>query len=524
MNGLPLPLPDTGRQIESLYQQFLSLPASEQKLLQVLSVIHKPIGIKKLEQVIGILVEDGIIHGPTKNYALMPARREALQNGSVLQVNKAGLQLNPLLSNRLTSEIALLPTLEPMTGYQTLQAIIMAAEEVVPVSSPASWQNKEADERRLLRDLFYLGQFDKLMSRLKINKNPQIIDHKSNQILVELLFLPFDIDFFLTLPEQLQYQAFATLFRECQKQAQDCIYATQLLETVCAIIEEQTDSTDSHCHHLLAEQYLYQQRFEDFQGILRPIEQSSYALQLMGVYQFLTGKNTNALKYFESALVAKNKVTKRKNPYLNGIPGYFYKLALMVAGNNEDTMYFDIARQQIDFEEADRKVKSEFARISTGLIKPIYNLSCGKKYNILVEYNCIPEQEDAFCHYLIYFNFLLAHVWCNQSKEPDIGKLAQKYSDKFQQLGYSLFSELCAQLASYIGNQSANKKAELINIATLTTPKPEWDLALDRLMALAPGNIEKQKTETQEIKPVRLIWEFAPRHHFQLTGQRAKVN
>ena len=147
-------------------------------------------------------------------------QREQFTTLSLLTVSKEGLLLNRLLANRLITEIGQLRTAFELSANQKLLEIMMAAEEIAPVMNSYSWQNKEADRGRVIRDLYYLNQIEQLEAALELNKNPQIIDHVKNTILVEMFFIPFDLAKFLQLPKTLQYQAFATLIRRFQIQRQ----------------------------------------------------------------------------------------------------------------------------------------------------------------------------------------------------------------------------------------------------------------------------------------------------------------
>tara|TARA_R110002153_G_scaffold3042_4_gene14393 strand:- start:1108 stop:5385 length:4278 start_codon:yes stop_codon:yes gene_type:complete len=518
--------PQIHQQIESLYQAFLRLNGSEQSLLMILAVVYKPIGITKFAQVIDILETRGLLPNPKKEYRLSVQQREQFTALSLLTVSKDGLLLNRLLANRLITEIGQLRTAFDLNANQKLLEILMAAEEIVPVINSYSWQNKEADRSRVIRDLYYLNHLEQLEANLELNKNPQIIDHAKNAILVEIFFLPFDLDKFLQLPKTLQYQAFATLIRTFQVQGQSCAYPVQLLEQVCAANSDRTSpSYNVDCHHLLAQQYLYQMRFEDFERIQDTQDRSSYGLQLLGAYCFLSGENQQAIDYFEQAMLAKNKLTKRKKQYLNGVLGYFYKLALIVHANQVDVSYFSTALQQVEFEESDRKVNCDFYYIGQGVVKPILCLSTGEKYNINIEYNSIDDRADFFAHQLCYFNYLLAQVWCNQSKDPALVKLALKYQDNFKQLGYPLFAQLCRQIAASFSNKKPEQQAKLIDVTSLIVTKSQWDLALDKLIALNP-NTEKTPTPAKEkvVKPVRLIWEFEHSYEHSLTAREQKFN
>jgi hypothetical protein len=275
--------------------------------------------------------------------------------------------------------------------------------------------------------------------------------------------------------------------------------------------------------HLLAEQYLYQMRFSDFERMLSAQDKTSYGLQLQGAYCFLSGQNQQAISFFEQAMVAKNKLTKRKKQYLNEVLGYFYKLALMIEGNRDDVSHFSAALQQVEFEESDRKVNSDFYSLGRNVIKPIRCLSTGEKYNIQIEYNNVDEDIDYFCHQLIYFNYLLAHAWCNPSKDPMLAKLALKYQANFNQLGYSLFANLCQQLTQSSSSIMPMRQSALLDISSQIKVKAQWDLALDKLIALNPSNAPTDKKETPN-KPTRLIWELVDSYGHNLLAREQKSN
>jgi SNF2 family DNA or RNA helicase len=536
--------PTIRQEIDVLYHVFLKLSEAEQSILVILAVVYKPIGMTKLAQLIDILVSRGLLTKAKKEYAFTKTRREQLTTQSLLIFSREGLQLNRLLANRLTAEVELFNHLFAVTAdnqrYPRLVEIIMAAEQVVPVLTGYSWQNKHVDEHRVIRDFYYLNKIDALEMALEFNKNPQIIDHTKNSILVDIFFLPFDLIKFSQLSKVLQYQVFATLFRTFQVQGKSCDYPIELLEQVCSQSSDKTSLTyNADCHHLLAQQYLYQMRFNDFEGIQDPQDKSSYALQLRGTYCFLTGENQQAIDYFEQAMVAKNKLTKRKKQYLNDVLGYFYKLALMVHANQQDVSYFSIALQQVEFEESDRKANNDFFHLGLGVVKPIMSLSEAEKYTVNIEYNSVDDEIDFFSHQLSYLNYLLAQVWCNQSKDQALGKLALKYQANFEQLGYPLFAQICEQMAASFNNQSRaltsdidleqDTKSKLIDLTNLIETKSQWDLALDKLIALNP-NAEKSSTPVKEkvVKPVRLIWEFEPNDEYSnehsLTAREQKLN
>lgn len=551
--------PNTNKQIESLYQAFLKLSEPEQAVLIVLAVIYKPVGVTKLGEISDSLVTKGFLPRAKKDYRLSPPDRDRLTAQSFLVPNKEGLQLNRLLANRLTLDVNRLPGAFEFTllgrardqenaqahkradGCQydgqhdpqhdqtqhNLLEIILAAEDIVPVVSSYSWHKKDVDRRRVIRDFYYLKQIDKVEAALAFNKNPQIIDHGHNRILIEILFLPFTLDTFLTLPNTLQYQAFASLIRGFQEQGQSLAYPIELLEQVCAAHPDPKSTLHNiDCHHLLAEQYLYQMRFDDFERIQSALDSSCYGLQLRGASCFLRGDNHQAIAYYEQAITAKNKFARRKNQYLNDVLGYIYKLALIVEANQNDVSYFASALQQVEFEESDRKIHSDFYQLSQSLVKPIHSLAAGADYSSNIKYSTVSENIDFFCHQLNYFNYLLAQTWCNQAKGEALGVLALKYQSKFSELAYPLFAKLLEQMASSFTHKKPLIESTLVDITALIQSKSQWDIALDKLIALNPNSDNTSAAPKAEppVKPIRLIWEWVQDYGHSLVGREQKLN
>jgi superfamily II DNA or RNA helicase len=530
--------PHTNQQIESLYLTFSKLSEQEQGVLLILAVVYRPIPIKKLEELLNTLADKGLLAKLPQAYYLTPVRRKHLLNNNMLEQNKKGLYVNRLLANKLCAEVGQYPPLlvsatSDATNSQTrikaqqrLLQIMVAAKQVMPITVRDSWQNREMDLQKIIRDFYFLGQIENIESALQINKNPQIIDQVENKVLLELFFIPFNVATFIKLPNTLQYQSLATLIRTFQIHGHACNYPIVLLEQVCAENSSQSYIADNaQCLFLLAEQYLYQMRFSDFEALQINPSTGSYAMQLWGTYHFLTGQNKQAITCFEQALVAKNKFSRRKKQYLSGVLGYFYKLALLVEANQSDARYFELAIQQTEYEEGDRNAGNDFSSLGRNMLKPIHCLSSGAQYSELIQYSCVEEEYDFFCHQLNYVNYLLAHIWCNNSTDKDHANLATKHQQKFLQLGYPLFAEICEQMIATFNDQTIESKFGLVNIAKLVKSKSQWDVALDKLIALSPKSFANTSaTPLLPAKTTRLIWELEQNYRHSLSAREQKLN
>lgn len=527
MNTVLLPSVASNQKIDVLYQKFLTLKPYEQSVLRLLAIVHKPLLDKKLKLFTDTLVVTERLPGKLKDYTLTVKRKNELAKEDllVLDARSKTVQLNPLLCNRLMHDIEQLPLTQQGTGPEKLQLVLDVLEEIEPNHKPGQWRTLRQDAARQYRNAYFLGMPDKIEAALNFNKNPQMVDHHANSFLVELLFMPFDLGHFYKLSMQMQYQAFATLFRECQQQGHGCEYATSLLEQVCAKCNIPDNQLfNANCHHLLAEQYLYQGRLWDFKRTWVLGDQSSYGFQLAGIYKFLKGDIESAIEMFERAIKAKNKLGRRKRQFIDGLPGYFYKLALMVSGNRNNSNHLNIALDQIEFEQQSPDISWGYSSFLSSMARAIRSIASGSDYNDVLTYSCIKEDDDAFYHQLFHFNYLLSHVWCNETQDKKLAATAKRYSDKFKQLGYPLFAQVCLQIQAHILKRPFKDEHEFINLCPLIAPKPEWELALDKLIALGPDSDVDSKSDKKNEKPVRLIWVFEENNYFRLQAREQRLS
>ncbi len=506
--------PEAHQQVNALYQEFLSRPATEQCVLVLLSVIYKAININQLNAVVAMLEQRSVLVKPKSAYRLSEHQYKELAAASLLHIENEQIRINPLLANCLINSLDEAEQLFNFSEYDThtskLLSIILAAEDVVPVVTGNHWQSKAlADRHRMLRDFYCLQQIDKLVLAMAANKNPQIVDHKLNAALVELLFLPFELEQFLLLPNTVQYQAFATLFFTFQKEGCPCSYPISLLEQVCEAHPGANDSSyNIDCQHLLAEQYLYQLRFDEYKQLALFEGKSSYALQLRAGFCFLSGDINQALDYFQQAIVAKNRLSRRKNQYLNGVFGYFHKLALIAYGNRNNPSYYYQAIEQIEFENADTKVFNPLNSLSQAMLESIQFLS-GDTDRITGRSADETKHNSFFADALNRFHYLLAQHWSNGVIDSELINLTSQCQEEFERLDYVLFATLSKQLVYAFTQQSLVHDESLINITSMIESKSSWDLALDKLMALSPKkNATTIDHENTDIGTNRLVWEL----------------
>lgn len=525
MQLLELIQPNIEQKIEALYLKYQRLNHSQQLVLQILAVIYKPTGMSKLNEITSRLVDLAFLPNSKKSYRISLQHKQALIDSGLLTATKGGLHVCKLLANRLVTDIASLPCLAKFSQQQKWHVIMLATDQVVPVANSLGPQEKHNHKQAIIRGLYYLDQLDKVETALAFDPNPQIIDLHANTVLIELLFLPFDLKSYLRLPMSLQYQGFATLFKAFQKQGINCEFLITLLEQVCgAYRSHQQGTANNDCYRLLAEQYLIQMRFSDFEQTHFIKDASCYGLQLRGTYAFLTGKNKQAIGLFEKAIVAKNRIKRRKKPYLAGFYGYFYKLALIVEGNQSNSSYFATALQQLEHEQKDLGSYLESTLSSDNLGTVINSLSSGQRFRVNLNHSSVNRETASLHSQFECFNYVLGNVWCNYTHEPALMGLASSCQAGFKQLGFPLFSRLSHQLCSKLSKLPPVDDPKLFDISSLIKFKAQWDLALDKLIALSPRKDKNGPSNSAtESKTIRLIWELSVDCGHKLTAREQKL-
>ncbi|WP_395340267.1 DEAD/DEAH box helicase [Ningiella sp. W23] len=513
---------NTLAQRDKLLNWFASIDEKERSLLLLLAVIYNPIGTTKLISVVKTLTEEGFLPGRASHYQFTTDRRASLTEQGILLSKKEGFVLNRLLANALVKQLL---NAEPqgLTQFNGLRFIhiLRASEQVMPVIQNLQWRRVLSDKTRVLRDLFLLGEMHNFIDLLEPNKNPQLIDVEKNRILVELCFLPYQEEQFSDLPNDIQYLAFASLLRLCLKEGQSIAYPLSLLEDFC-----QKQSDKQTLRLLLAEFYLYQCRFDEYLAISDTKLQSTYALQLRGIYHVFMAELTEALEAFDLAIKAKNKIARRKRQYIGGIPGFFHQLALIAQNSHDQPKLRQNALDFASYEHDDRSSFEDIRLVSATMQSMLKCLVNGNSYTERLAHIQNLESLNVCFFQLCRLSMLYGHAWCNESVAGDIKALLENAAlsakQALEKIGLSSFVALIKQVQTHFafspsdnlsGTSDATKPLSVdikLNLPAQISAKQSWEYALDRLIALSPAekqNAPDAKVHSESSK-VRIIWEL----------------
>ncbi|MBQ4877142.1 DEAD/DEAH box helicase [Pseudoalteromonas luteoviolacea] len=491
MHSLNRPLTlttDTNVIIERLYQNYLALDEDYQTLVQVLAVVFKSASTIKIKQILKRLTEQKVIAQGRPVSALSSELTTLLETKRLAIVEHLNVRINPLIANLATQHAQKLGRLLPILKY---------AEEFIPVLNAYEWERDPEDENRLTRDFLLLGQLPKAKARLAFHKNPQIVNMQNNSALVQFVFFPFQLDTFAELPEDMQYQAFATLLANQKQFGINNHVALELL-----IQAQKHCPNNRNLRFLLSETLLLDNHVDQAQQLIKPNDITSYALQLKASFLLLNNQSEHACQQFNSALQAQQKYSKKKAPYLDGVFGWLHLIALLASAssNNDHTQQaMSLASNQLSDKKGSKAnyyIGQLFECLSESLLTAAPFIS-----------QFVEHERDLQNHPLDYYACqlfsLLAMHWCKQSLNDQHLERLQACRAFFSNATLGLFTDITDQLYTSVTNEHKESGLSL-NFATLIKQQSEWDLALDRLLALAPK--EALSDDADSTANERLIW------------------
>ncbi|MDZ7925411.1 MAG: DEAD/DEAH box helicase [Marinagarivorans sp.] len=498
---------DTEKNVDNAYAAYLKLNANEKIMLQLLAVLYRPIGLTVFNKILTAIKKNKVLGAVTVT-TLTPELKEKLMKSNYLAQNNEGLILNPYLHNRLTEETL-------AAGY--FLKLINISEEINPYRTNTGWQRKPNADQLLIRDLYYINnnneKTEKIEKLMAVDKNPQIIDLYANDIFIGILFIPFNLERFLELPYTIQYQSFASLVLYFLKDGDPITYPVSLIEQVCQQ-QKQAGNYNLELNQLLGELYILQARFDDAKRIIAIDDASCYGLQLNAALLFLEGHTQAAQTLFEKAIVAKNKYTRRKNQYLGGTLGLIYKLCLCAQGSQQSVALYDQAIDQMNNERSDKNSDDVSEFINNAIRKILRDLNSGNVFDLRTTLYINSKNTHKVGFHLSLLLELLGEIWCNGEINKKSKTQLKECQTFFKACNLGLFEHITEQIATW-PKTVKNSAHELIHFPSLISRKAEWDIALEKLIALSPQtNSDKTATATKAAeKCTRLIWEMSLYHN-----------
>ena len=504
----------TDTQIEATKQlsAFSACSKEEQLILQVLAVIDKTISQTDLKLILKKLCNSELKHfkGLKIDKLFVPELREKLKRKNLLLQTSKGLQISEYIGPTLTRR-----SLEA----GNFSDIIREAETVSPVQNRHSWSsNSYANEQRIIRDFLCLKKYEKCEAHLALNKNPQIIDIANSLVLARFCFYPFEQKQFIKLSDTLKYQTFAGLLSYFRKNLIDNSDVVALLQS----LDDQGHCSDN-MRLLLAEQYLQSDNLSLAESLLSQLDESAYAYSLKGWLAFLQQQPETAVAFYQKAQKAKNKIARRKYPYIGGMAGIFYCLALLQLGQEQGPSYYPLLLS----ETAGVSKEQNLHLAEENIYQRLSNLAlylAGKNTELTASHFHYYHANQNYYAYLTLLFSLLSEHWLAKRPDPDDLEILANFLKKSPNNKDPLLNTGAQLLLLYPVNekkQPALSNYQSPHLLHTIKAKEQWDQALDKLLALAPG--EQTQTE-RTANSMRMIWLIDTTDHpYSVTPKEQKM-
>ncbi len=316
---------------------------------------------------------------------------------------------------------------------------------------------------------------------------------------------PFDSQWFSTLPPYLQLHGLREIFQESLVNLTPCEGPLNFL----LAREKEGDipeGGESSFYYLLISQLILRGRIPASTALLARIGENILGFGLRGWLEFLKGKNSRALEFFNNDLASLKKIHGKKDVFFTGPEGLFFMLALLNSGdysfNREiKNRVFDLNRNQPNsiFLPA-CNVLAEVAEFQTTFSATNY-CNCWQPNGK----NSISALFQGMAHFWIN-GYLETEqkeeiaVLCKQAMEAGYDWLAREYAELLSRSGHKNdYHEFC---------RSFQERNRIPSIITACRQEERWQRALKALNAVASPVGERNRRSS------RLAWMVQFDHDF----------
>ena len=489
---------DNNQHVESLLKSYQQCAESTRAMLRVLAVFTKPISQSHFKQLLDKL---GNIDSLGKDYT--DTLEQQLTDQELLDISDEGISLPPHLHHALT---------RACIDNGSLDEIITKSKQVMPLSCSSRWTAEGANDRvRQSRDHFYQGNYEQCEALFEFSQDPQHINESDSFPLVVFCFFPFERDFFLSISPTLQYQAFATLLLFLRTNNKDNTEVVTLLQSL---------ADAGHCctnmKLLLAEQYLLSADIDKAAPLLSQSESTPYSLSLLGWQAFLQQDFYAAIDLFERSKTAKSQPVYAKPPYVGGLPGIFYLLALLKTGYQDQPHLLDkVIEEAMNFEVGSNEF--EYVTDSYDILENLAEVLQSKLSRVPVFGEQICDFKQDYYFQLAYILNALCIVYSGKKLPSQYVQNLSRYFENMKNVNIHWFAHLCASLLEHSGKADVLCSGYLQNwslpstdMVNLIKTKALWLQALDKLNAIRQ-NAGQQTADSQlDEKKTRMVWLMYP--------------
>jgi superfamily II DNA or RNA helicase len=450
--------------------RYQALAADERRILRVLSVVCEPISQTMLGLVLDALGWKDRKGLPLKARLGKPLRERLLDAG-VLEQQRNNLICHPELLEPLTRETL---------ADGSFEAIVAAAEQVVPVAMRNAW-DRPSDERRFrqLRIAVYAGREDEVLRMLSLQGLDSLaqVRYRQVELLARICTRSADPAWLETLPTGLKVLALAPMLREAALDLNAKPSSYKLMERLLApLAGDNPDAADA-----LAEQRLLRGQLDQVPELLAGRDDPQ-ALILTGWLKVLRGAYAEAIEAFEAALQQQRRRTRKRNLYVAGIPCILHLLALLQRG------------EPADLERVRHQVAICLKASVTDLLEPVFRLLddlaavlAGQRR--VAESAWLLHSMAPRGDFPALFQALSLH-WLGKRPSAEALIALQRSAEEAASAGLNWYVREAVALLERFGGEAklpaiGQGASGQVLLTGLLAPKPTWEIALDALKGLA---------------------------------------
>ncbi len=471
----------------TLLEQYKKLTPFEQALLQLLSIVYEP-------------AHSTLIVNCLRKLDLKNPRGNKPTAANLSHYFSKFEQLGLLTKDRQCVDEIVEVLSKIAVKEETFTLFAKTIQEEAPVSYYyGKWTIRCWRGIRELRIGVYTQQFD------LIQDASDFIEAQCSDIVseppptVRILTMPFDAEWFRTLPTSFQFYLLSNVLQYGQTTLSDYPDLVDFLarndEFIGLSVDEQVPFK-----RLLFNELMFRGRLSEAETLVADHKESFHGTGACGTLLFLKGKSKDALAAFHDDLEVLQKFSKDEKVAFFGPAGIFYILLQLQEKDPEEyyqiadnisiaLSLFQSARENVAYNYLATVINSH---INKGLQGEEIHLPEGTRQNVLT------VAIAGICQY-----------WLNSAVDPEVESEILNFYERACHQGYDFFTIVLGEILATI-NQDDNgyhitterlrEKTSIIPLLPILEPEEPWKRSLQALIYAT-----SQETETPQ-QTIRMIW------------------
>ena len=352
-----------------------------------------------------------------------------------------------------------------------------------------------------LRLALYQNNIKKVRLILGIVSPFNDLSYEQAYNLLNIAALPIDPSWLEQLDEEVRFYVLSPLLRSGAVKLWNISEYFQLWQQWFASKEDFSEYPIS-LSQLAASQALQRGELQQAENYLTD-DFSVKGQQLQGWLKFLQGDYEDAIKFFESSLTTQRKLTKKRNIYVQGLPGIFFLLSLLKKSDT-DSAY----RLEREVKMAEKLDLEDTFYPSMRLLYEVSMVQRGRQS--FAQSNWLKQGSWAETPWLDLFR-LIALVWLGEKPSSEQKKKLPLFCQQATAAGLHWYARESAYVLQNLGMNedlpdnfiTIDNDATWQPLVDLIKPKENWERALAALSQVGSmGSTGSHEVENER----RFIW------------------